>query len=269
MLKKLKQVYLLIVCFMSSISYSQIDTNKIITEINSLTNDSLVDDFWRRLDSCDQDMNTFRNPILQTENLIKAIYFFKKFGFSDNNRYATEKLSYSDAEMHTLIIWMHSSSIDLNYYTFPLVTECIKIYTYAADDLSYYLQNISLLENDINSEIKTENIDKSVENSFFQLDMKKIIDIANEFNILKNEIFDSNQVVGIWDIGRFKAKIYKSKNKIYFLEYLGDIVKLNKINYSKFSFLDKNDTSFIEILENGNLIYKDEVNSRTYPKIDN
>ena len=131
------------------------------------------------------------------------------------------------------------------------------------------MQNISLLENDINSEIKTENIDKSVENSFFQLDMKKIIDIANEFNILKNEIFDSNQVVGIWDIGRFKAKIYKSKNKIYFLEYLGDIVKLNKINYSKFSFLDKNDTSFIEILENGNLIYKDEVNSKTYPKIDN
>ena len=81
MLKKLKQVYLLIVCFMSSISYSQIDTNKIITEINSLTNDSLVDDFWRRLDSCDQDMNKFRNTILQTENLIKSIYFFKKFGF--------------------------------------------------------------------------------------------------------------------------------------------------------------------------------------------
>ena len=266
MFKKLKQVCLLIVCFISGISNSQIDTNKIFTEINSLTNDSLVDDFWRRLDSCDQDMNTLRNPILQTENLIKAIYFFKKFGFSDNNRYATEKLSYSDAEIHALIIWMHSCNVDLNYYTFPLVLECVKIYTYF-DYPNHFLQNFILFSN--KSSPESNRILKKVEsNSFDDIEIEKIVEIANEYYILKHEKIDSNNVVGNWKVGRFIAKIYKANNETYYLEYLGSTVKLNKITCSKFNYLDKNNTFFIEIAENGNLIYIDDTSIENFSKID-
>jgi hypothetical protein len=248
-------------------SFAQFDSTKILNEINSLTNDSLVDDFWRRLDSCDQDLNTLKNPVQQTENLIKAICFFKKFGFSDYNRFDSTKISYSDAEMHSLVIWMHSSYVDLNYYTFPLVYECSKIYK-GFDYPYYFLQNLMLLSSETSS---TESIQKLKEmevKSFVDLNYKKLFELANEYQLLKKEKLNSQDILGYWKIEGFEAKIYKTKNNKYYLEHLGNTVKLKKNICAKYSYLEKNKTFFIKVLKNGNLYFKDGSKVDTFYKLE-
>ncbi len=180
----MKKILILTAFFIANIGISQIDTTFIFKEVNSLTNDSLVDDFWRRLDSCDQDFATFENPILQTENLIKTYYFFKKFGYSNNCRFDKSKLSSNDAEMHSLYIWMHSSYVDLNYCTFPLIREGIKIYLYSGSQYpNYFLQNIMVPTYRDNPIERMKALKKAESFDFKDIDFKKVIELANEYKI--------------------------------------------------------------------------------------
>ena len=247
-------------------SFAQLDSTKIFNEINSLTNDSLVDDFWRRLDSCDQDLNTFTKPILQTENLVKAICFFKKFGFSDNNRFDKSKISESNAEMHSLYIWMHSSSADLNYYSFPLIVECKKIYKYA-DDPNYFIQNIQVARTYRYELINRKTIEKVEENSFKDIDLKVVFSFANEYiSFLKQ--FEQHTTKGNWNlievnektkyVSKYTFKMFQSKNGIYYFESVGNYFKLKQSETNKniFHYETNVDDTYLELLDNGNLVNK-------------
>ena len=255
----MKKILILTAFFIANISISQIDTVSIFKDVNSLTDDSLIDDFWRRLDSCDQDLNTFENPILQTENLIKTYYFFKKFGYSNNCRFDKSKESLNMAEMHSLYIWMHSSYVDLNFHTFPLINEGVKIYV-ASDYPNYFLQNILITTYRDNS-IEQAKAFKKVESLSFQnIDIKKVVDLANEYKVLREELTDNSnlQVIGNWKLDKFKIRIYKSKNGYHYFEALGNHFKLETTNFKLFRFVTNVDGSYLEILEDGNLVNKEE-----------
>ena len=277
MLKQTKHIIIVFFLSIGNIGFSQVDTSAIVSEINSLTNDSLIDDYWLRLYASDQDMKTFENPVQQIENLIKCCYFFKKFGFSNNNRYATNKVSYTDAEMHTLYIWMHCSFTDLNYLTFPLIVESLKIYKHADSDYpDYFLQNLVIYSTDRGPEIKAKTLLSAESNSFNQIEMKKIIDLANEFELVykeiangsrvSNEWLDTNFVIGSWKIGKFKVNIIKTHKDIYYLESLGNLFKLEKKSDSLYQFSTNIDGTYLQIMENGDLVNLNEKTLQIYTK---
>ncbi len=279
MLKQTKHIIIVFFLSIGSIGFSQVDTSAIVSEINSLTNDSLIDDYWLRLYASDQDMTTFENPVQQIENLIKCCYFFKKFGFSNNNRYGTNKVSYTDAEMHTLYIWMHCSFTDLNYLTFPLIVESLKIYKHADSDYpDYFLQNLVILSNERGPEVKAKTLHSAESNSFEHMDMKKIVDLANEFSYINNEItrgnltrksvdwLDSNSVIGTWKIGKFNVHIIKTKNDRYYLESFENLFKLEKISDSIYQFSTNIDGTYLEVLENGDMVNRNENILQIYTK---
>ena len=257
----MKKILILTAFFIANITISQIDTASIFKEINSLSNDSLVDDFWRRLDSCDQDLKTFENPILQTENLIKTYYFFKKFGYSNNCRFDKTKVSVNNGEMHSLYIWMHSSYVDLNYCTFPLIREGIKIYLYSGSTYpNYFLQNIMVPTYRDNPIERIKALNKVETLKFTDIDIEKLVLLANEYKLLREEILDSNslKVLGNWKLDKFKIRIYKSKNGFHYFEALGNHFKLETTNFKLFRFITNVDGTYLEILEDGNLVNKDE-----------
>ena len=267
----MKKIITITAFFIANISISQIDTASIFKEVNSLTNDSLVDDFWRRLDSCDQDFSTFENPILQTENLIKTYYFFKKFGYSNNCRFDKSKESLNMAEMHSVYIWMHSSCVDLNYYTFPLVKEGVKIYIYSQYP-NYFLQNIMMPSYGDKSKERIKALKKVESLKFQDIDIKKIVELANEYKLLREEILDSNslKVLGNWKLDKFNIRIYKSKNGYHYFEALGSHYKLKTTNFKLFRFATNVDETYLEILEDGNLVWKNEEGNiiETYLKLE-
>jgi len=262
--------FIFLILFFSNLSYSQIDTAKIFTEIRHLSTDLLIEKYWIKLDSCDQDFGTFSNPIKQIENLLKCCYFFKIHGFSKASQFENDSLTYSSntsPARQSLIVWMHSSFSDLNYYTFPLIYECKKIYIHF-DYLNYFLQNLLIARHGDFPELYNKVTKKVENNSFNQLEIKKIVELANEFISLK--IADSIKVVGNWkcvsfdkqtnDSSEYKIQIFKSLDDSYYLESF-NIFKLTKNNSKKsniFQFTNNLDGTFLEIIENGNLVNKDE-----------
>lgn len=251
----IKHLLIFLIYLTSNKSYSQIDTTLISSEINLLSNDSLVDDYWIKLNACDQDVKTFSQPILQTENLVKCIYFFKKFGFSNKNRFEKEKLSNSQAEMYAQFIWMHSGYMDLNIYTFPFIVECNKIYQ---EDYSYLSQNITVCRINQYPALIQKALSNAQLNSYENLDMNKIFELANELKAFKEEKLESKNIIGYWKIGKFDIQINKLDNGNYFFDCGGIIYKLIKVNDSVFNYATNIDDSYLEILENGNLVNKDK-----------
>ncbi len=261
----MKQFILTIFLFSYSLIYSQIDTNKIIKEIKSLTNDSLINVYWQKLDSIDQNINTFSNPILQTENLVKCLYFFKYFGFSELNRFERKSMSYSDAEMRAKIIWMHSSFTDLNIYTFPLIIECYKV-DKNFDYPDYFIQNVQIVRTIENLELDKKVISNLENETFEKVDLKKVVELSNEFIQLQLKI-DKTKIIDTWKSKNdnsskttieYKHKIIKL-GKTYYFESMGNFFKLlrSKKNKNIFFFVNEIDKSYLEIYKNGELNYKD------------
>ncbi|MEO9257091.1 MAG: hypothetical protein ABI207_01845 [Crocinitomicaceae bacterium] len=245
-----------------------IDTASIVREINNLTSDSLIDAYWIKLDSCDQDLHTFFKPIEQTKNLLKCYYFFKKFGFSNTKRFSQNNEPSWNPEMYSLIIWQHNCFVDLKYYSSSLVYECNLIYKNSTKDYSEYITRVLTLSPIYNDSIAES---KALENcggkSFKEIDVAKLVELANEYKELIIEMVDNQNVIGTWKIKKSWFILFKSKNDSYYLEYTqnkktnhpygSSFYKLDKINSSIFHFTTDISGAYLEILVNGNLAIKD------------
>lgn len=244
-------------------SYSQIDTAIIFSEIRELKTDDMIDEYWRELDSCDQDLNTFTNPVTQTENLVKTIYFFKYFGFNRNNRFKINTISQSNAEMHALYIWMHNRFVDLNSYTFPLISECRKIYLYDGGEINYYLQNVQIdrfekveFNNKLSLYFK--------EKSFEKININNVVSLANEAMKIYSIKDSKKNVNGRWrlvkeNLNQYEVQIILIENNYYLHELKGNYYKLKQDDFNNkyFHFSNEIDDTYLEILENGDLVNKD------------
>lgn len=260
----MKQLVIIVFFFFYNAIYCQIDTVQIKKEIKNLKNDSMVNAYWQKLDSIDQNIITFSNPIIQTENLVKCLYFFKYLGFSEFNRFEKKTISYSEAEMRAKIIWMHSSFTDLNIYTFPLIKECYKVDN-NFDYPDYFIQNVQIVRTSENIELDKKVISNLENETFEKVDLKKVVELSNEYIRLLSKIKDA-KVLDTWKSNNsknqnlsqieYKYRIIKIK-KMYYFESMDNFFKITKTKKNKFYFSNKIDNTYLEILKNGNLVNKD------------
>ena len=213
----MKNLILLLLFFQLNISFSQLDTNAIFSEIRALSSDSEIDQYWIKLDSSDQDLHTFCKPITQIENLVKAIYFFKIFGFTSANRFNSNYEMKSQPEMHSQIIWIHNGFNDFNYMTFGLINECHKIYK--SFDYNYLFQGVYSSHSKFDNQSLTDLKGKCFQQQFKDIDIKKTVEIANEYIFLINELYKEKpkeiKIIGSWEFENNIIKIIKYKSAFY------------------------------------------------------
>lgn len=204
----------------SNLKAQILDTANIFSEIRNLKTDSMIDDYWGKLYNSDQDTATFNNPIKQTENLVKAVYFFKQFGFSKYNRFNTKTTTDSAyPEMHAIYIWIHNPYLNLNRYTFQLIHEACEIYTYGnPDTANYYIQNIACF-NDPTKNYTKHLISKLSACKFSDIDIEKLVQTANEFIIF----FQANKnrktkLIGTWVNNNEKLTLLNYQNDFFILK---------------------------------------------------
>ncbi len=93
-----------------------------------------------------------------------------------------------------------------------------------------------------------------------------------KYKLLREELIDTSnlKVLGYWQLNRFKIRIYNSKNGYYYFEALGHHSKLETTNFKLFRFATNVDDTYLEILEDGNLVWKNEEGNivDTYLKLD-
>jgi hypothetical protein len=238
-------------------SYSQIDTAIIFSEIRELKTDEMIDEYWRKLEACDQNLHTFNNPVLQTENLLKVIYFYKYFGFSKYCFYDKTKLNYNNSELYSRTIWMHQPYSDLSYYTYPLIIECGKLVVDTHEGYSsYYIQGVTTSGKN-EGEYGKIAYDKIKNNKFDDINIDTISMLAFEFmNIYRNSN-NSAVDVGQWrGYKNYKTSIFKTDSGDYYFKDFG-YFKLKKISNNIYEFEIDRDGTYLEIDENGNLLNKD------------
>lgn len=265
-------ILLFVICYQSI--YSQIDTAKINKDLSFLTSDSLIDDFWGKMYASDQDLKTFNNPSQQIENLVKSILFFKKFGFSNYNRFSINTISYSNAEMNTLYIWMHSRYSDLNRCCVSLLKECCKIYTYGDEfNSGYFLQNLIFV-----CDRESERYYLGVKNEiskleFIDVNINKIIDLANEYILFQKNIDNHKAIlIGSWknDLNvSASLKIFQSENN-FFIQDLGwnfHKLKPRFMSLKKRKFSISNNEIKVKILKNNKLLVKTKYDKVLYCNI--
>ena len=244
-------------------SFSQIDTSIIFKEIRELKTDEMISLYWENLMLSDQNLHTFNNPVLQTENLLKAVYFFKYYGISKNCFYDKSKLFESnvfDGNVFNNVktIWIHQPFSNLSLYTFSLIEEC-QILTYNSSGVfdPYYMQGV-LLSCCINDdEIEKKAYEKIKHDKFKNINIDSLTSLALEFMKVYREIDSFPIEQGIWNCNKYKMMLYKTKDGNYYLD-AGNYFKLKKIKENIFQFYANIDGTYFEIDNNGNLIYKDE-----------
>jgi hypothetical protein len=249
--------YLSLFLILSFKSFSQIDTSIIFKEIRELKTDEMIEKYWENLKECDQNIHTFNNPVLQTENLLKVVYFFKYFGFSKYCYFDKSKEHSSNFFEDAQIIWIHQTFTEMNLYTFPLISECgkLKINDFSGYD-PYFMQGVLISR----SGEKFDKIayEKLKYNKFNNINIDSLSSLALEFMKVYREINAFPIEQGIW---KFKENnkliLYKTKKGDYYLN-VGNYFKLKKINENTFQFNQNIDDTYFEIDKNGNLINKDE-----------
>jgi hypothetical protein len=212
----MKSIILITLIFNSTLLLSQIDTAIYFSEIRSLNSDQAIDNYWIKLDSSDQDLNTFCKPITQIENLVKAIYFFKRFGFTKQNRFHSNYISEFYPEMHAEYIWIHNQITDLNYLTFGFINECLKIYE---NDFDYLLQGVYTSHSVFDQESKKRLKEICINKKFEEIDLIKVVELANKYIDLIQQLEDKKshkiKIIGSWDLD-------KDRNIIKIIKYKGD-----------------------------------------------
>lgn len=263
-LKQLTSLILIALCFNLK---AQIDTALIFAEIRALKTDSMIDDYWGKLKACDQNLHTFNNPVLQTENLLKAVYFFKYFGFSKHG-YFNQQLEhqvnlFEDAQ----VIWIHQPFTAINCYTFPLISKCGR---YKENEFSgydpYFTQNLLLAHPGEKFDQLT--YDKLKNNKFENIDINVLSSLAFESMKIYREITSQPIEQGIWKFHEnSKLILYKTLEGKYILHAL-NYFKLTQMTATSFKFEDNLDGTYIEISDKGDLLVKDQNNSilATYQK---
>lgn len=244
-------------------SFSQIDTSIIFKEIRELKTDEMISLYWENLMLSDQNLHTFNNPVLQTENLLKAVYFFKYYGISKNCFYDKSKLFESnvfDGNVFNNVktIWIHQPFSNLSLYTFSLIEEC-QILTYNSSGVfdPYYMQGV-LLSCCINDdEIEKKAYEKIKHDKFKNINIDTLSSLAFEFMQVYREIDSYPIEQGIWNFDNSKMTLYKSQNGNYYLD-AWSYFKLKKIKENIFQFYSNIDETYFEIDNSGNLLYKDE-----------
>lgn len=241
--------------FLTFKASAQIDTAIIFSEIRNLKTDDMIKSYCEGLSESDQNLHTFNNPVLQTENLVKAIYLFKYFDFSKN-----EQIKEYFIEVYPDIIWIHQPFVDLSFYTYPLLFELYKLRNETFDG-GTYKQNIELNRVTKNNSNLGVEVDENLNAlSFDKIDIDKVCELAFEFMMLYRVFgFKGKDIeVGIWTYGENRRlSIVQSDNNDFYLVG-GNFFKLNKINDTVFHFATNVDGNYLEIAENGDLLNKDK-----------
>ena len=240
-------------------SFSQIDTSFIFKEIRELKTDEMINLYWKNLIISDQNIHTFNNPVLQTENLLKVVYFFKYYGFSQNCFYDKTKLFDSNVFEDARTIWIHQPFIKLNLYTFSLIGECGKLSNNKSDVYDpYFMQGILLSCNMNNDVIEKRAYEKIKYNNFKSINIDSLSGLAFEFIKAFREIDLYPIEQGIWNFNNIsKMILYKTQNGSYYLD-AWNYFKLIKVKENIFQFDANIDGTYFEIDNNGDLLYKDE-----------
>lgn len=286
----MKSIILITLIFNSTLLFSQIDTAKYFSEIRSLNSDQAIDNYWIKLDSSDQDLNTFCKPITQIENLVKAIYFFKRFGFSNTNRFNSNYQMKSQPEMHSQIIWIHNGFNDFNNMTFGLINESRKIYEF---DFDYIIQGIYSSHSKFDKHSIIALKETYIKKKFEEIDLIKVVELANKhidlLQQLENKKSHKIKIIGSWDLNKNQniIKIIKYKGNYYCYaeselskEQAKNVSNVSTILLGNFFQLipEKNQTfqikfncnnSYYKIDKDGNLINftQDHNILQTFPKL--
>lgn len=251
---------LIILIFSSNFCNSQIDTTSIFTEINNLTNDSLINDYWNKLHKSDQKILTFSQPKTQAENLIKCCYLIQKHGYPTMDKFGNLPA------ISASIIWEHNRCFDMDYYSFPIISELKKQNLDQGRYPDYFMQNLLVWFYGVEisyPEIYAQSIKKLENNSLENINIPKIVELANEFITYENT--KKKKIIGNWNEIMYdkvqKIRIVELENGALYLDHNNHIYKLTKSVIDQktyYHFTNKMDNTYFSILENGELMLSDE-----------
>lgn len=236
---------LIIILFLNSVLFSQesnhqINLSEINEEIKALTNDSLIDDFWKQLYTSDQDLSNLGNSVIHTENWVKVLAFYNHFGFSSTKYFDSTKTKGHNYLWMTETFWVHFQYVNLSRMTYDRIVAIAKLRGH--ESMRYLNQNIKFLEDmaDTSTLLKTE-----------MYSIEEVVQYANEFlRFIEGE----NVCLGKWKVKDGCADLYLSEEGDYYISF-GKYVKLDVKNDR---FYYPYGSSYFYINENQELVLVNE-----------
>jgi hypothetical protein len=186
---------------------SQVDTNKICNEINSLTSLEKHRSFWKEIKAADnkyRGINTIDS--IDILNLVKSSMYFNKFGYPNKEIVGPESYIIS-------YVWIHSKYPKASQYTFPIIVEGYRTGQIITSSFrEYYSRKIySRIKNDEGNKCLPIEplINMLNENNTSKINIQHLLQLIEEEKMF---LVQKHKLIGIWYEGvKYDTLYYNNK----------------------------------------------------------